>query len=720
MAQAVQKITLNAGRDIPFNKLVLSQQNVRKTKAGVSIEELAEDIARRGLLTSLNVRAEVDGDGNETGIYRIPAGGRRYRALELLVAQKKLAKTAAIPCIVSKSETLESEDSLAENIKRVDLHPLDEFRAIMTLREQGLDEEEIAARFHMSVATVKQRLRLASVSPRLLELYANDEMKLGQVMAFSITNDHVRQEQVWDTISRSHNQDAYYIRRMLTETAVRASDRRAVYLGIDVYEAAGGVVMRDLFEQDNGGWLQDPALLEKLVLERLTVDVGALKADEGWKWVDAAFDFPYGHTSGLRRFYGERAEYTEEELARYDALKAEYDKLEAEYAEAEDYSEETEARLELLGNELDTLNDRPYVFDPEDVARGGAFISLAASGELKIERGFVRPEDEAATEPDGSDAVGSNSGDSDEEGSYAIVAASGNGGISINGKPAGDEESEDDDGKARPLSDRLIEDLTAARTVALRNALASNPSIAFIAALHVVVLKIFYRYGADSCLEIMLQHTAFSQTQGLGDTVWAKEIGERQEAWGYDLPGNAGEVWDYLIALDQDSRMALFAHCVSLSLNATIQAWNRRTKENVHARQLARSLGFGMVDAGWAPTVDNYLGRVTKAHILQAVREAKGEQSVQLIDHLKKSDMAREAARLLEGSEWLPEVLRFPADENAGEPEVVAAATDAIVEGKVVEGTEVDLRAFLVEGQDAEEASADPADDDGGYLDAAQ
>ncbi|WP_157952845.1 hypothetical protein, partial [Agrobacterium pusense] len=63
MAQAIQKITLNAGRDIPFNKLVLSQQNVRKIKAGVSIEELAEDIAHRGLLTSLNVRAEIDADG---------------------------------------------------------------------------------------------------------------------------------------------------------------------------------------------------------------------------------------------------------------------------------------------------------------------------------------------------------------------------------------------------------------------------------------------------------------------------------------------------------------------------------------------------------------------------------------------------------------------------------------------------------------------------------
>jgi ParB family chromosome partitioning protein len=717
MAQAIQKITLNAGRDIPFNKLVLSQQNVRKTKAGVSIEDLAEDIAHRGLLTSLNVRPEVDGDGKETGIYRIPAGGRRYRALELLVSQKKLTKTVAIPCIISKADTLEVEDSLAENVTRVDLHPLDEFRAIMTLREQGLDDEDIAARFHMSVATVRQRLRLASVSPRLLEIYASDQMKHGQVMAFSITNDHVRQEQVWDTISRSNNQDAYYIRRMLTEAAVRAIDRRAVYVGVEAYETAGGVVMRDLFEQDNGGWLQDPALLEQLVLEKLTADAQALKIQEGWKWVEAAFDFPYGHVSGLRRFYGERAEFSDEELARHDTLKAEYDKLDAEYAKADEQSDETEDRLEALGNALDALNDRPCVFDPEDVARGGAFVSLEANGELKIERGFVRPEDEPGTNPDGD---GNDDGDRDGEGGEGATRASSNGGALINGRPAAVEEQGVEDGKIRPLSDRLVEDLTAARTVALRNALANDPVIAFIAALHAAVLKIFYRHGAGSCLEITLEHTAFSQTQGLGDTAWAKEIEQRQEAWGHDLPANAEEVWGYLVALDEASRMALFAHCVSLSVNTTVQSWNRRAKENVHANELARSLGFGMVEAGWTPTVDNYLGRVTKAHILQAVREAKGQQAAQLIDHLKKTDMACEAARLLGGSGWLPEMLRLPSDEATPVAEVDAVTVDDVAEQNALEREQVDLPAFLADDQDAEKVSTDQTVDDGEDLEAAE
>jgi len=488
-------------------------------------------------------------------------------------------------------------------------------------------------------------------------------------------------------------------------------------VGVEAYETAGGVVMRDLFEQDNGGWLQDPALLEQLVLEKLTADAQALKIQEGWKWVEAAFDFPYGHASGLRRFYGERAEFSDEELARHDTLKAEYDKLDAEYAKADEQSDETEDRLEALGNALDALNDRPCVFDPEDVARGGAFVSLAANGELKIERGFVRPEDEPGTNPDGD---GNDDGDRDGEGGEGATRASSNGGALINGRPAAVEEQGVEDGKIRPLSDRLVEDLTAARTVALRNALANDSVIAFIAALHAAVLKIFYRHGAGSCLEITLEHTAFSQTQGLGDTAWAKEIEQRQEAWGHDLPANAEEVWGYLVALDEASRMALFAHCVSLSVNTTVQSWNRRAKENVHANELARSLGFGMVEAGWTPTVDNYLGRVTKAHILQAVREAKGEQAAQLIDHLKKTDMAREAARLLEGSGWLPEMLRLPSDEATPVAEVDAVTVDDVAEQNALEREQVDLPAFLADDQDAEKVSTDQTVDDGEDLEAAE
>ena len=129
MAKGAQKITLTPSRDISFDRLVLSQSNVRRIKAGVSVEELAEDIARRGRLQSLSVRPVLGDDGTETGKFEIPAGGRRFQTLSLQVRQKRLAKTTPIPCIVrdAGSAILAEDDSLAENMQRVALHRLISF-----------------------------------------------------------------------------------------------------------------------------------------------------------------------------------------------------------------------------------------------------------------------------------------------------------------------------------------------------------------------------------------------------------------------------------------------------------------------------------------------------------------------------------------------------------------------------------------------------------------
>ena len=70
------------------------------------------DIARRTLLQTLTVRPILDDKGAETGMFEVPAGGRQFRALELLVKQKRLARTGPIPCVV-RTEGLAEEDSLA-------------------------------------------------------------------------------------------------------------------------------------------------------------------------------------------------------------------------------------------------------------------------------------------------------------------------------------------------------------------------------------------------------------------------------------------------------------------------------------------------------------------------------------------------------------------------------------------------------------------------------
>ncbi|MDU6667741.1 MAG: DNA-binding protein, partial [Bradyrhizobium sp.] len=216
------------------------------------------------------------------------------------------------------------------------------------------------------------------------------------------------------------------------------------------------------------------------------------------------------------------------------------------------------------------------------------------------------------------------------------------------------------------------------RTLALRDALAENPAIAFQAVLHNFVLTAFYRFASSgSCLEIGLRTPTFpAQAPGLRESASAKAVEVRHESWKARLPKDEKDLWDALTALDGTAQASLFAHCASFAVNAVYEPTNRYNTGRVSAHGvrsridqadvLARAVGLDMVRAGWKPTVDNYLGRVTKPRILEAVREAKGETSAQLIDHLKKGDMAKEAERLLDGSGWLPEPLR-PV-EIASEP----------------------------------------------------
>jgi ParB family chromosome partitioning protein len=695
MAKSVQKITLSQSRDIPFNKLVLSQSNVRRIKAGVSIEELAQDIARRTLLQSLTVRPVLDGDGNETGMFEIPAGGRRYRALELLVQQKRLARTTPIPCIV-RTEGLAEEDSLAENVQRAPLHPLDQFRAFRELREKGMSEEEIAAVFFVNVQVVKQRLKLASVSPKLLEVYAEDGVTLDQLMAFTVNPDHERQEQVWEAMQRSHTKEPYHIRRLLTEGAVRASDKRTRFVGIAAYEAAGGDVMRDLFQQDDGGWLQNPLLLDRLVAEKLEQKAAAVRS-QGWKWVDVALDFPHGHIYGLRQISGEPIEMSEEETATAEALRAEYDRLEQDHREADELPEEVDQRLGEIEDALAALDERPVKYDPDEIARAGAFVSIDGSGELRIERGYVRPEDEPAipqVQPEadaGSSSIGAISRDAADA---PTVTSS-----------LPEEHEEDEDQGIKPIPDRLMTELTAYRTLALRDAVAQDPDVAFLAALHALCLKLFYRYTPETCLDLDVKSVVFGgQAPGLNDSAVAKAVDERHRRWSEHLPRESAELWDALWAFDSDSRNALFAHCVALSVNAVYEPWNRRPRALSHADRVAEAVKLDVGAAGWSPTANNYFGRVTKARIVEAVREAKGETAAQLIAHLKKSAMAVRAEELLAGSGWIPEPLRTPG-RAVGTPPL--ASEDSQASNDASAGEETALAGYETAMADSEGPAED-------------
>ena len=505
MAKAVQKIKLSPSRDIPFNKLVLAQSNVRRTKAGISIEDLAEDIARRSLLQSLNVRPIADAEGQETGMFEVPAGGRRYRALELLVKQKRLAKTAPVPCIVSEAggeisakRTRSPKTCIASRF--IPSTSFGHFRRCASKAVRGGYRGHLLRLRQCGEAAAPARGRL----PTLLDVYADDGMSLEQLMAFSVTAEHARQEQVWESVNKSGYDEPYQIRRLLTERAVRASDKRARFVGLAAYEAAGGSVLRDLFEEDGGGWLEDVALLERLVADKLRTEAETVAA-EGWKWLDVAATFPYGHDHGHRRLEGTPADLTSEEQASFDALQAEYDALQAKYEDADELPDEVDARLGELEEALEAFANRPDVFKPAEIVHAGAFVSIDGEGGLQVERGYVRREDETAfvaatSGPDPEAGAATPDADAGDQSAPPIQRAT----ITVAGQSAPDEDEDDD--AVRPLPDRLVAELTAHRTLALRDAVACHPQVAMTALLHKLCMDAFYQTYTPGCLEAGVRH----------------------------------------------------------------------------------------------------------------------------------------------------------------------------------------------------------------------
>ncbi len=236
----------------------------------------------------------------------------------------------------------------------------------------------------------------------------------------------------------------------------------------------------------------------------------------------------------------------------------------------------------------------------------------------------------------------------------------------------------EEDDTVRPLSDRVVMELTAHRTLALRDAVANSPEIAFQAVLHNLCLGAFYHRGSGSCLEITARQSGFTaQAPGLAETASAKAIEARHTAWESRLPERPAELWETLGKMTAETKAALFAHCASLTVNVVKGAWNQGADALAHGEQLATAVGLDMAAAGWTPTVDNYLGRVPKNRIVEAVRAAKGAHTAHLIASLKKADMAREAERLLAGTGWLPEPLQ------AIGVEATAEATDAGIDADV-------------------------------------
>jgi ParB family chromosome partitioning protein len=651
---------------IPLNKLKKSPKNARKMPhSEAAIEAYAASIAAKGILQNLVVEPELDGDGLATGFYFVTIGEGRRLAQLLRVKRKEIKKAEPIRCIVDTAND-PHEISLDENVTRENMHPADQFEAFKKLAdERGFGAEEIAARFGVTAHVVRQRLRLAAVSPKLMQVYRDGDLTLEQLMAFAITEDHTRQEAVYERLP--YSRDASTIRRLLTETHVAATDRRAVFVGAEAYAEAGGTILRDLFTEDRGGYFEDVALLDFLATAKLGREADAVRGVEGWKWTQVHLDFPHAH--GVRRTYPHPVELSMEDQVALEAARSEVDQHSEWLQTADELPDHVDGRLSELEAEIDRLEAKRHAYDPDDVARGGAFVILNHDGTVRIERGFIRPGDEkpkaeaeqaGETPAAGDTEVGEGQAPQDEGGE---------------GEETTDEEDDD-----RPLPDSLVRDLTSHRSLGLRLNLIEQPEIAIIAVTHALSAQIFY-LGADAHVVGIqpIKTDLAAHADGIDDTVAGKAWADRHANWARQMPRDVTALWTFVAELDHDSRMALFAHCVALTVNAVRLPWERRPRAQATADKLAEAVSLDMTGY-WRPTVRTYLGRITKARILDAVREAVSDEAAQRMADTKKQGMAEAAEQLLAGTGWLPALLRTGrAAQGPTEPlqaDVTAEAKD--------------------------------------------
>lgn len=535
------------------------------------------------------------------------------------------------------------------------MHPADQFERFRELADgKGWGAEEIGARFGVSAGVVKQRLRLGAVSPKLLQVYREDGLTLDQLMAFAITEDHARQEQVFEGLH--HNREPWIIRRDMTAANVPATDRRAVFVGADAYIEAGGNIIRDLFSEDRGGFFEDAGLLDMLAAEKLHEIADEVQA-EGWKWAEAHIDYPHAH--GMRRFYPQTVPLSDEDEARLEALSIQHDELAEGYSSYDEMPEDLAARLEVVSDEIDAISAKRSAYDANVIAHGGAFVVLHHDGTVRIERGFVRAEDEALADPQP---------EPEAEGDPTDPEA-----VEDEQAEDGDEDvqeiEEEDEEPGKPISDSLTRDLSAYRTLALRVALGERPDLALIALTHTLTAQLFYSYAEAGCLEVRPTVTPLgSHADGIEDTPLAAKANEAREAWAERMPRDVADLWGFVVALDDEKRLALLAHCASRTVNALRLPWDRKPRSLQTADRLATALALD-VAKDWTPTVDSYLGRITKAHIVEAVTEGVSEDAARRIADMKKPDMAQAAEQLLAGTGWLPAILR------TSEPEAEQSAT---------------------------------------------
>lgn len=355
--------------EIPFADLHISVLNPRNEVNEASIAALAENIRAYGLIQNLAGFRDDAGVG-------VVVGGRRYRALNLLQDDERFQM---VTIKMAPDQATAEYWATSENAQREALHPADEIQDYGAMEKRGASVADIATAYGVTEAHVYRRLALANLPCPVIDALRNGEISLSNAAAFTISDDEKRTLEVLENV-RGTGESDHRIKKMLKPDAVRNSDRKAVYVGLDAYEEAGGRTSSDLFADEI--LIDDPTILDDLFSKKLAEQAAVLIA-EGWKWAEPINDSYVGwyqiDEMKLARIYAENGELDEDQSGEYDAL--------AELAEGDALDDDGQAKLAELQLILDGT------FTEIQKAHAGVLVYVDRSGTLQYESGLIRGTD---------------------------------------------------------------------------------------------------------------------------------------------------------------------------------------------------------------------------------------------------------------------------------------------------------------------------------------
>ncbi len=639
-------------QSVKVKNLTLSKDNVRKSNRDAGIDTLAANIAAQGLLQNLIVTPL-----KKPGTFTVKAGGRRLRALQLLIQQGTLPADHTVPVLVLSDDDNAIEVSLAENFQRLPMNPADECTAFNFLIQKGMTAEDVAKRQGVTTRFVEQRVRLAELAPPVFEALAAGEITLGVAQAYAVTTDVDRQARVFAQMSTSYYGDnPDNIRRAILNGTVKANDAKARFVGREAYVAAGGRIEGDLFATEGDeNWI-DVDLIETLAASKLEAAAAELARDQGLAFVTpiAATHVPYDLERQLHEYHAPARALTEDETARVEVLSAEndvlIDQLEQELPDGSIEAEAANARIEAIERELETIEDARREIDPALKAQIGTFVYIGGDGEPRVHTRLFS--EKPVVDPN---APPKESGGAAGEGD------------------AGDGE------QGPKLSATLIDELATQRRQILVAHIASDPGLALDLTIFLMAQNVVFEQAHVPNHSTLKSSAAGFPIFGFRDegSMASQTIDDQRQkldtSWA-GLPTMTAR-FDAFRALDDEARGSWVSYSIARTLEPTLNVAEGYRSNGFHDH-LGRLLDI-QVKNWWRPTAENFFGRVKKTVMLDALEEIGGPILRGRYKDAKKGDLAGTCASLCNGqgiveaeirekaTAWLPEAMRFEGIEKA-------------------------------------------------------